>query len=371
MRTGIVLGILALLFGLAGAVELGTARAVKRRARDVAADTNARRMDPWNAPLGAPVEGAVLNDGWRDLREVPPPVNIDGGWTDSVMVTRNGRKLYYGYARYDFWQFYFSVTTPTPAGVQLLPSGPFRPGLTGDAFKIFTADLRPRGWEEGLHPVNGDSALSEASAAVNESENVVVFTRFPTGLPRGLYYSTRNVDGWSFPSPVPGVNSACDDDNGFVVGDLARGATFYFESTRLDPSGSVCGGQRHLFRLHFPPGGPPGTIGPVPGLTGGDDSQPFVTPDQGRIYWTGIRDGQYGVFTAERSFNGDYVNIHPVVTGATAPPFTGRLVLIGEANVADVPQGELMYLMCGVARSESGGHPTDIQLKVCQARRPR
>lgn len=354
----------------AGALHLGTAQAVKKRAAEVSREWTEQRIDPWNAPQGAPVLGGLLHDGWRDLREAPPPVNVSGGWTDSVFVTRNGRRLLYGYSRYDFWAFYLSVSTPTVAGVQFVPSGPFRPGMTGDAFKIFQADLRPDGWRQTFHPINSDPDLSEASAAVNTAEDLMVFSRFPTGLPRAVYYSSKTTAGWSTPAPVPGINSACDDDNGFVIGDLQRGTTFYFESTRVDPAASACGAQHRLFRAHFPPGAPHTGVSLVPGLAGGDDSQPFISPDQKQIYWTSVRDGQYGVFTADLQPNGDYGDIRPVLTGTTAPPFAGRLVLMGEANIARVPQGELMYLMCGIAESESGGYPTEVRLAVCVARRP-
>lgn len=367
----LLLAAAVLVVGLgAWALHLGTAQAVKKRAAQVAQDRNEQLMDPWNAPLGAPVLGGTLHDGWRDLREVPAPVNVDGGWTDSVLITRNGRRLYYGYARYDFWEFYQSVSTPTPAGVQLIPTGPVRPGMTGDAFKIFQADLRPEGWRQSFHPLNGDPGLSEAAAAVNTAENLLVFSRFPTGLPRAIYYSSKTAAGWSTPAAVPGVNSACDDDNGFVVGDLQSGTTFYFESTRADNAATSCGSTHRLFRTYFPPSGLPTAIEPVPGLAGGDDSQPFVSPDQEQIYWTSIRNGQYGVFTADLQPTGDYGNIRPVLTGTTSVPYAGRLVLMGEANVARVPQGELMYLMCGISESESGGYPADVRLAVCVARRP-
>ncbi|MBL0349785.1 MAG: hypothetical protein IPP68_05355 [Elusimicrobia bacterium] len=370
--SGIVGGLVLVAGAGAWALQFGTAGAVKKRAAVVAGERNEQLMDPWNAPLGAPVEGAVLSDGWRDLREVPGPVNVDGGWTDSVMVTRNGRRLFYGYTRYDFWQFYFSLSTPTPAGVQYIPSGPQRPGMTGDAFKIFQADLGPRGWVETFHAVNGDPTLSEASAAVNLTEDLLVFNRFPTGLPRGIFFSSRTADGWSVPAAVPGINSGCDDDNGFVVGDLLHGATFYFESSRVDTAASSCGSLHRICRTYFPPAGVNTPIQFLPGLgTANDDTQISVSPDQKEIYWTSVRAGKYGVFTADLQPNGTYGNIRPVVTGVTTPPFQGKVTLMGEANVARVPQGELMYLMCGIAGGDSGGHPVNIRLKICQARRTR
>ena len=368
-----ILGLAAFLTGAgAGALQFGATGAVRKRAELVARERNEQLMDPWNAPLGAPVEGATLYDGWHDLREVPGPVNVDGGWTDSVMVTRNGRRLYYGYTRYDFWEFFFSITTPTAAGIQWIPSGPQRPGMTGDAFKIFQADLGPRGWMESFHPVNGDPVLAEASAAVNLAEDLIVFNRFPTGLPRELFYSSRTAVGWSTPMAVPGVASACDDDNGFVVGDLLHGATFYFESRRVDPAAGSCGSLHRICRTYFPPAGPNTPVEFLPGLgTADDDTQISVSPDQKEIYWTSVRGGKYGIFTADLQANGSYGNIRPVVTGVTASPYRGKLTFMGEANIARVPQGELMYLMCGIAGGDSNGYPINLRLKICQARRTR
>ena len=76
-------------------------------------------FDPWNAPVGALVEGVTLSDGW----------------TDSVAVSADGKRFYFGYGRWDFPEFYNSDSTV------FNPTGPARPGMTGDHFKMFTADL--------------------------------------------------------------------------------------------------------------------------------------------------------------------------------------------------------------------------------------
>ena len=65
--SGIVGGLVLVAGAGAWALQFGTAGAVKKRAAVVAGERNEQLMDPWNAPLGAPVEGAVLSDGWRDL----------------------------------------------------------------------------------------------------------------------------------------------------------------------------------------------------------------------------------------------------------------------------------------------------------------
>ena len=337
-------------------------------------EDNPPAVDPWNAPVGAPIEGVTLSDGWTDLREVPAPVNISGGWTDSVAVSANGTRLYFGYGRWDFTEFYNSNSTV------LNPSGPVRSGMTGDNFKMFRADLGINGWTVSYVPFNGASNVDEFAASPNVAEDVIVFSRFVGGT-GDIYYTLKTGDTWStpvaFPSSPP-INTPCNDDNPFVVGSLTTGGTVYFESNRVDAAATACGSIRHIYYTEYSPagGGSFSAVQLVPGLNGAgvsdEDVQPFVTPDKSKAYWTAIRSTSpaYGVFSADLS-GGSYTNVHPVALPTYAPPFTGKTVLIGEANVAEVPQGWLMYMMCGIAQSESGGQPRDVQLKVCVARKLR
>ena len=329
-------------------------------------------VDPWNAPVGAPIAGVTLSDGWTDLREVPAPVNISGGWTDSVAVSASGTTLFFGYGRWDFPEFYNSNSTV------FNPTGPLRPGMTGDYFKMFRADLGINGWTVSYVPFNGASTVDEFAASPNVAEDVIVFIRFVGGT-GDIYYTLKTADTWSTPIALPSfppINTPCNDDNPFVVGSLAAGLTLYFESNRVDPGGTTCGSIRHVYYTEYSPagGGSFSAVQLVPGLNGAgasdEDTQPFVTPDKSKAYWTGIRSAAYGVFSADLS-GGNYVNVHPVAVPTSASPFTGNTVLIGEANVAEVPQGWLMYMMCGIAQSESGGQPRDVQLKVCVARKLR
>ena len=76
-------------------------------------------VEPWNAPVGAPIEGVTLSDGWTDLREVPAPVNMSGASTDSVAVSADGTHLFFGYGRWDFPAFYDSNNTVlNPTGLR-------------------------------------------------------------------------------------------------------------------------------------------------------------------------------------------------------------------------------------------------------------
>ena len=61
--------------------------AVDAASADVAGDRampDAPGPVAWNAPVGDPIDGLTLFDGWEDPRVVPAPVNVMGGWTDSV-----------------------------------------------------------------------------------------------------------------------------------------------------------------------------------------------------------------------------------------------------------------------------------------------
>lgn len=58
-------------------------------------------LDAWDSPVGDAVQGATLFEGWTDLRVLDAPVNVTGGWTDSVFVANNGMSLYFAYTRFE------------------------------------------------------------------------------------------------------------------------------------------------------------------------------------------------------------------------------------------------------------------------------
>lgn len=118
----------------------------------------------------------------------------------------------------------------------------------------------------------------------------------------------------------------------------------------------------------------------VPGLNGADaneeDQQLFISTDQKTAIWTAIRatPGFYGIATATRPDIGSPFGAQRPLLAPNnfAPPFAGKLVWIGEANVAEVAEGWVMYLMCGMAGSDTdAGKPADIWIRVCFSRKPR
>ena len=342
-----------------------------RAPRDAPAD--AAPVSPWTAPTGASLDGVTLSDGWQDLRALSPPLELPGGWTDSLFAMPDGRHLLFAYEQVDFFDFFISK------GMDQEITGPPLAGTSPRTFQIFQADLGAADWQVRVHPIDAfDPTAVQASPAVNAAGDLLVFTKFE--LPSGhatLYGSTLAGGSWTAPARLSINSASCNDDNAKVVGDLASGYRIYFESTRTDAAGtsSTCG-ARHLFVAAFSAGsfGPVRELAGIP-IPGGDDSQPFPTLDEQHIYWSGVRGAQFGIFVADRQADGSYTNIHPVALANTSSPYAGKVGLIGEASVVDLPEGSLLYMMCGVALDIHGGmtwHDADyIQLEPCVARRPR
>ncbi len=330
-------------------------------------------FDPWNAPTGNLIDGATLADGWRDLRELPAPVAVSGGWTDSAAVTGDGRHLYYAYTTLDFGLFQDS------GGATQNFSGPSRPGMTGGHFKMFRADLSAAGWRENFLPFNGAANVHEASASPNAAGDLIVFSRFDSSGVATMYLTSLVGGNWSTPAALPTApavnspNSTCTNDNGFIVGTLAAGYTLYFESNRATAAGSSCrgDGKSRLYMVDYTPGSGFGTPQAVPGLdlleAGESDTQISVSADKSKVYFTHSSNTAYGVYTAGWS-GSTYSGLVQIVTPNFASPFTGKLVMTGEANVATTPSGTLLYMMCGIGQSETAQH--NPRIVPCVARKP-
>jgi hypothetical protein len=333
--------------------------------------------DPWTQTLGDPVDGATLADGWTDLRLLPPPMAISGGWTDSLFALPSGRALRFSYQRDDFFDFYASGgSNQTLTGADLA-------GVHSDNFKNFDATLTGSGWTIAPDPVSSsDASINEFSPATNASDDLYIFTRLDasSGTTK-LYYAERVSGAWTVPAALPVGAAACNDDNAKIVGELDGTVAIYFESNRGDDagSGSACG-QRTLYSTIYSGSADAFTaVGKVPGIADGsssDDSQPWIGADLNTLYFTSVRGASYGIFEATRTGgSGAWSNVHQVVTptydhGSAA----GNDVLIGEASIVSVPEGQLLYLMCGVGQDTHGGDTfgdaDDIPLRPCVARAP-
>jgi hypothetical protein len=339
--------------------------------------TGSLEADAWNAPVGELVPGVTLSEGWEDLRFLPDPINLEGGWTDSAHISASGKSLYFSYSRFDFFRFFASGGTVKEI------TGPVRVGMAGNEFKIFRADLDSSGrWNVNYHPVNSaDINVVESSQSLNQSEDLMVFTRWistPT-FDGDIYYSIKNISGnWEAPIPLP-INSGCVDDNAFIVGSLSTEVSIYFESYRADDAGTACGPQKRLFYSKYK-NGSFSSVKLIEGLNadvtqGENDEQPFVTLGEQHLYWSRHRVGSYGIYMADRTAEATYANMRPVALPVQMPPISNKVVFIGEANIANVQQGSLLYMMCGLALNENNGNvfldADNIRLKVCRARKPK
>ncbi len=331
-------------------------------------NTNELKADPWNAPVSDLVLGAQLSDGWSDLRLIAAPVNVSGGWTDSAAISIDGLSLYFAYAR-------FSFSDLIDKG-QYNMNGPFRPGMTGDYMKNFKADLTPNGWVVNYLSTNGDIHQNEGSLSTNAEQDLRVFAKFnSSGDMASIYYSAKDSTGnWSIPLMLGGPinNPNCSNDNPFILGSLKTGVDIYFDSDRTDLGCSSKGTAKHIYHSLYNPTlnsySPLELVAGINGTTLGDsDYQPFITQDKKHFYWTGVRSTAYAIFTADL-VGGSYANVRAVVQPNYTAPFTGKLVFVGEANIAETPQGSLMYMICGLATNEVGiTHGAD--LKICRAKK--
>lgn len=327
--------------------------------------------EPWNETLGDAVQGVTLSDGWSDLRVLPAPVNIAGGWTDSVAISNDGRTLYFTYTRYEFADIIDNV------GLNV--TGEARPGMTGNAMKNFKAIFENGAWAVQSQlpaPFNSDANTWESSLSPNSTEDLMIWSRWDSSLTKAtLYFRYKQDDGtWTaaqmLPSPVNNPN--CSNDNGFVVGSVATGVDIYWESDRTDLSCTAGGAKKHIYHSHFNPASNSFSAATlVAGVNGtepqDEDMQFFMTADKKQVYWTAIRSNFYGLYTAE--FVGSaYMNARPVAQGNTVSPFTGKLTFLGEINVTETSQGWLAYFMCGIATRESGTSH-GAHLSVCRMKK--
>jgi hypothetical protein len=354
----------------------GTTRAAPVASAAAVTATNGGPYDAWNPPLGDAVQNLTMAEGWTDARLVAAPVNVagNGGWTDSVTASRDGKRLYFGYTKWDY--FIFESTQ------KFVPKGAERTaGYSGNDLQIYQADLSPSGWSVSRHPANPGPDISAASMGLNGTEDLMVYNsyQFTPKYSTTMRMATKAGNAWTQRGAIPApINSpaGCLDDNGFIVGSLSAGATLYFESTRAALNGSTCGKDRHLYSANYQGGawsGVKAVAGVNSNAAGDNDMQPYLSEDQARIYWQGSRpsQGKYGLFTAD--WNGrEYANARMIIGIRTfTAPWANKVVRIGEPNVVVLPQGSVMYFMCGIALGDtSRGAPDNIQYRVCFARKP-
>jgi hypothetical protein len=223
---------------------------------DVWRSERANVTDPWGAPeLVAEVSGPS--------RETSPAIGADGT-TLWVASDRDG-----GLGGLDIW-----VSTRDPANSDAGWSPPATvPELNSSGDEI----PRPPGGHGLIMPL---SRRSDANASYQ------------------MYSATRAIAAasatWSAPTPIPSVNTANLDDDGYLTDD---GLTLYFSSDRLN-------GTQDLFVTERSDLASPFAL-PVPletlNTSTYDERDPWVSPDGHEIYFTSDRiGGELHIFHATR-----------------------------------------------------------------------
>jgi len=258
------------------------------------------------------------------------PINTATGWSDSPFISRDGKRLYFMYSRYDFGPWILSGGTVVPVA-----SGPDRPGLRKsdtnpfDESDIYMATKNPDGtWSEpvnlGLNGAYGDSSGME----INDGNTFVWLQG--NGTTSNIVVAGKNPDGtWGAPSD-PGT--AINDHSPGVIQDnpylSADGTALFFTSNR---SG---GGAKDIWFSSNSGGSwsAPVNAG-APFSSAGDDDQIWLSPVGLDIYW-----------------NGPQGLMHCVSNGSTCagPPDVIAIAGCDFAAEASVPDdGQTLYFGCG------------------------
>jgi len=325
----------------------------------------------WNPPLGDSIPGGIiLAEGWSTPKLVASPVNYtqNGGWSDSVTVSRDGKTIYFGYTPVDYFIFETTQAMQT--------TGPVRTSdQTTNAFQIYQATITSTGFTLSKHPANVSASTWAASQGINLDQDLMAFTTFvfSPSYKTEIYLAQKSGNNWNqlgaLGSPVNG-SGHCEDDNPFIIGNLTS-ATVYFESKRTDLAGTTCGNRTRIYYTEFS-NGSYSNAALVPGINGTGngqydvDTQFAVLENKQTAFWTSIRNNTYAIHTADWSVN-TFTNVRPILTiSATSPPYANKIVRIGEPSVAELTEGYVMYFTCGIAQGDTAGNdPDNIQLRIC------
>lgn len=332
-------------------------------ANDAGADIDAGTPAP---PVGEALEGLTLFDGWEDPRALAAPVNTSG-WEDSTYISASGRTLYFGYARYDYYQLSIG---------NAVIDGPVRPGGTRDGFEIYEATIADGGWNVLRSTVNSsDTSISEAAEGVDDAEQTMAYVKFFGGNADDVYLSKKSGGVWGAGVALPyPINTSCIEDNAALSRD---GNTLYFDSNRIDASdGGNCKStnditSRTIYRSQFD-----GTNWSDPVALGGAPNgglfhwQVYPREDP-TMYWAGHDTGCGGdacIMRAQLESDGGYGD--PVVVMQATPSATavvGQVYAIGEVSITR--DGHWMYFTYIVKTTAADGG-VDASIDVGVAHHP-
>lgn len=312
-------------------------------------------------PVGKPLTGIKLYEGWTDPRALPDTINTFG-WEDSAYISSDGTTLYFGYSQ-----------LLTKEG-RLKTSGPNRIGQNGPAFDIYEAKIESGAWKVENSIANSkEPYLGEAAIGVNRKQDVMAFVRFD---PEGDIYLSRREHGvWTVPIKLPyPINTKCIEDNPHLSPD---GRTIYFDSNRSDLRGTSCidekmSGQRRTIYVSKFNGEKWLDPRPLRGTPNEMKSswQVFVSEDANHVYWTGVDDDcpTLCIYHARLAEDGSYKNktlvMQPVGFDNGKD---GDIVAVGEMSITS--DNRFLYFVylqriseiqfdfsIGVARREKGQH---------------
>jgi Tol biopolymer transport system component len=262
-------------------------------------------------------------------------INTETGWSDSPFISRDGKRLYFMYSRYDFAPWIKSGGSVMPQ-----PTGPSRPGLHQsstnpfDESDIYMSIKQSDGsWSEPVNlGFNGD--FGDSSGMEINSGNTFVWLR-GNGVTNDIVYANKNTDGsWSSPVSLgAGINNHSAgvlQDNPHISPD---GTALWFVSNR--PGGS--GGKDIWFSYNASGLGSGSWSAPVnmgsPVNTNGDEDQPWISPVSSDVYWNGSQGLMHCLSNGSNCSN------------TPAPVVISGCSYVAEASMPD--DGNSMYFACG------------------------
>ncbi|MBI3897443.1 MAG: PD40 domain-containing protein [Gammaproteobacteria bacterium] len=259
------------------------------------------------------------------------PINTAAGWSDSPFISRDGKRLYFMYSRYDFsvWLKSGGITLP-PA------TGPERSGLhkngnnPWDESDIYVATKNPDGtWGEAVNlGLNG--AYADSSGMEINDGNTFIWLQ-GNGTHNDLLIANRNSDGgWSSAASLdPGINDPTPgvrQDNPHLSAD---GHGLWFLSNRA----GGFGGTDIWFSFYTNGSWSAPVNAGAPFNTAGDDDQMWVSPVGPDIYWNSPSGLMHCLS------NGSTCTASPTVISIAGCGYAA------EASFTD--DGQYMYFACG------------------------
>lgn len=328
--------------------------------------------DPWNPPVGEAVAGGLATaEGWSSPYFLAPPVNqtTDGGWTDSVAVSRDGRRLFFAYSKRNGEQYLFN------GGTEVI-DGPARTTENNTKYlQIFYSDLTETGFSVTYSQANGSDSVDLAAPAINADQDLMSYTEY--GGAQLIKLAAFSGGAWTqlgnVAAPVNGVaGTNCKDDNSFLIGNATSG-TIYWQSRRVDIQGTDCSNPSNRERIYFATvlNGAVSAAQEVPGLytATSRDYEASFSEDQSKAYWTRVDGASFGIYTADWNVN-SFTNARPIIwINNFSAPWENKIVDIGEPNVVELSEGYVMYFRCLVALGTSGGQPSNRQFKICVSKK--